>query len=399
MPLEFLYGLLNLPWWGYVAVAAVMVHITLIGVTLYLHRDQAHRAVDLHPALRHFFRFWLWMTTGMVTREWVAVHRKHHALCEREGDPHSPRVFGLKKVLLEGAELYREAARDPEVVEKYGRGAPNDWLERNLYARHPWAGITLTVVLNLLFFGVPGIIIIAVQMLAIPVLAAGVINGLGHAVGYRNFECDDAATNLVPWAFVVCGEELHNNHHAFPSSAKFSAQPWEFDLGWLYLRGLSAVGLAEVRRTLPTPVIDPSAAERETVDVETVRAVIVNRMHVLRAYGRQVTLPVLQLEQARARGDALLKRARTLLIRQPALLDSDAKSRLTGLLERRPNLRTVVEFREQLQTLWSGAAASNDKLVADLRDWIARAEASGIGALQDFARQLRAYSTGSPATA
>ena len=223
--MEYLYGVLNLSAWGYVIATLILIQITMMAVTLYLHRDQAHRSLDLHPALRHFFRFWIWSTSGMLTREWVAVHRKHHAFCETEGDPHSPQVYGLKKVLLEGAELYQEEKRNPETIAKYGRGCPDDWMERNVYQRFPSGGIVLTVIADLVLFGVPGIIIIGIQMISMPLFAAGIINGLGHHSGYRNFECDDAATNLVPWGLFIGGEELHNNHHAFPTSAR-RADTW-----------------------------------------------------------------------------------------------------------------------------------------------------------------------------
>ncbi|HSN71280.1 MAG TPA: fatty acid desaturase [Steroidobacteraceae bacterium] len=387
MNVDFLYGILDLNFWQYVLVAVVMVQITIAAVTVYLHRDAAHRSVDLHPALRHFFRFWVWLTTGQVTREWVAVHRKHHAKCETPEDPHSPVVYGLKKVLLEGAELYRDEARKPETLEKYGRGTPNDWVERNVYAKHRNLGITLMVITDLLLFGAPGIIIIAIQMSAMPVLAAGVINGLGHHTGYRNFECPDAATNIVPWGLIVGGEELHNNHHAFPSSAKFSIRPWEFDMGWLWIRLFSMLGLAKVLRVAPTPVTVP---DRNQVDLETVRAIIVNRMHVLRAYTTTVVVPTFRQELQAARG-TLTRRARRLLVRQPVLLDEAARARLREVLARNQTLRTVHEYRERLQVLWSGANMSNERLLAHLREWIAQAEASGVKALQDFAGQLRGY--------
>jgi stearoyl-CoA desaturase (Delta-9 desaturase) len=385
--LDFLYGILNLSFWGYVAVTFLMIQVTFMGVTLYLHRDATHRSLDLHPALRHFFRFWLWVTSGIVTREWVAVHRKHHARCETEEDPHSPVVFGLKKVLLEGAELYQVAARDPEVTEKFGRGTPDDWMERNVYLRHRNMGIVLLVVVDLLLFGVPGIIIIAAQMLANPLLAAGVVNGVGHYYGYRNFECPDAARNVMPWGLLLAGEELHNNHHAFPSSAKFSVQRWEFDIGWLYIRVFQALGLARVIRVAPSPVkVEP----RVHIDLENVRAVIVNRMHVLRDYTRTVTLPVFR-EELRVAGDKLSRRVRKLLVREPALLDVQAQSRLKEVLASNQTLKTVHEFRERLAVMWSGANMSNEKLVQYLKEWIAQAEASGIKVLQDFANTLRSY--------
>ena len=387
--MEYLYGLLNLSFWGYVLAAFILVQITMMAVTLYLHRDQAHRSLDLHPALRHFFRFWIWSTSGMVTREWVAVHRKHHAFCETENDPHSPRVYGLRKVLLEGAELYKVETNMPETLEKYGRGAPDDWMERNVYLRFPNLGIVLTVVTDLLLFGVPGIIIIAVQMAAMPVFAAGVINGLGHHSGYRNFECDDAATNLVPWAFLIGGEELHNNHHAFPTSAKFSMRRWEFDIGWMYICIFRTFGLARVRKVAPEPVICETSAD--TVDQDNLKAIIVTRMHVLRDYTRHVTLPVLRMEKAKAAGDRALKRARKLMVRQPQLLDDAAKERLRELLSENAALETVHEFRERLQALWSGANVSNERLLAQLKDWCNEAEASGIQVLEEFAARLRGY--------
>ncbi len=387
--MEFFYGILNLDAWGYVIAAFVMLQVTMMAVTLYLHRDQAHRALDLHPALRHFFRFWIWCTSGMLTREWVAVHRKHHAFCETEDDPHSPQIYGLKKVLLEGAELYRAEKDNPETVEKFGRGAPDDWLERNVYLRFPYAGIILMLVTDLILFGVPGIIIFAFQMASMPFFAAGIINGLGHHSGYRNFECDDAATNLVPWAFLIGGEELHNNHHAFPTSAKFSVRRWEFDIGWLYIRIFQSLGLAKVKKVAPQPVLGKKPATH--IDIENLRAIIINRMHVLRDYTRQVTMPVLKKEKALAAGNAAFKRAKTLLVRRPMLLDDKARLRLGELLADSAALHTVHEFRERLSELWSGANVSNEKLLAQLRDWCAEAEASGIKVLEDFALRLRSY--------
>jgi stearoyl-CoA desaturase (delta-9 desaturase) len=389
------HGLLGLSAWGYVLASLLMVQVTVFAVTLYLHRDAAHRAVDLHPALRHFSRFWLWLTTGTCTREWVAIHRKHHARCETPDDPHSPQVEGLRKVLLQGAELYRAEAANAETLVKYGRGTPDDWLERQVYGRHTYLGIGLMVVLFLLLFGVPGIIMIAVQLVSQPVLAAGIINGVGHYAGYRNFECADASHNLTPWGLLVGGEELHNNHHAYPSSARFSIRPWEFDIGWAMLRLLSLLGLAKVRRTAPVPV-PPDAASlpapaRE--EMETLRAIVVARMHVMSDYTRQVTLPTLRLELAglRARLPERAGRLRRLLVRETALLDAAARRRLQEVLENSQALATVHEFRERLKSIWSGRAASNEALAAQFREWCAQAEASGIRALQEFAGTLRGY--------
>ncbi|HZW58934.1 MAG TPA: fatty acid desaturase [Woeseiaceae bacterium] len=388
--MEYLYGVLGLSFWGYVAVTLVMLQVTMMAVTLYLHRDQAHRALDLHPALRHFFRFWIWCTSGMLTREWVAIHRKHHAFCETENDPHSPQIHGLRKVLLQGAELYRIEKNNAATMAKFGRGTPDDWIEHKVYERVPYGGILLLIGADLLLFGVPGITIIAIQLAAMPVFAAGVINGLGHHSGYRNFECDDAATNLVPWGVLIGGEELHNNHHAFPTSAKFSVRRWEFDIGWLYICVLRALRLARVKKVAPRPVITPVASKH--VDIDTLRAIIVNRMHVLRDYTRQVTLPVLKRERKAASDrQPLLKRARKLLIRQPALLDEHAHQRLRHVLQDNAALHTVHEFREKLRTLWSGASVSNERLLGQLRDLCAEAEASGIKVLEEFAARLRSY--------
>ncbi len=399
--MDFLFehykGLLNLSFWGYVAVALVWVHITMIGVTLYFHRDQAHRSVDLHPAVRHFFRFWLWMNTGAPTKEWVAVHRKHHAFCEREGDPHSPRLFGLKKVLFEGAELYRAEARNPETLEKYGKGTPDDWLERNVYGRFTYTGIALLVVLDLVLFGVPGIILIAVQLSNMPFMAAGVINGLAHAKGYRNFQTDDSSTNLWPIGIIVAGEELHNNHHAFPTSARFSMRPHEIDLGWLHLKVLSWLGLAKIRRVATPPV--PAPAAPPTVDLEGLKAVITNRMHVLRAYTHSVTLPVLrrELEALGENANGVVSAVKRWLSWQPHMLDSDARERLAELKRRYPHFEKVLQFHAELKALWEGAYTSNERLLADFKEWCARAEASGIQCLEEFAAYVKSLRSPLPA--
>jgi stearoyl-CoA desaturase (Delta-9 desaturase) len=394
--MDFLFehyrGLLGLSAWGYVLASLLMVQVTVFAVTLYLHRDATHRAVDLHPAIRHFCRFWLWLTTGIATREWVAIHRKHHARCETVDDPHSPQVEGIRKVLLEGAELYRREARNEETLRKYGRGAPDDWLERRVYgAAYHYVGIALMVVLFLLLFGVPGIILIAVQLVSQPLLAAGIVNGVGHYAGYRNFESPDASRNVTPWGLFLGGEELHNNHHAFPSSARFSIRRWEVDIGWGVLRVLSLLRLAKVRRTAPVPVVFP---ERQQVDLETVRAIVVARMHVMRDYAQLVTVPTLRTEfsSLRARIPERAGRLKRLLVRETALLDATARRRLNEVLENSQALATVHEFRERLKAIWSGAATSNEKLIAQFRDWCAEAEASGVRSLQEFAASLRGYS-------
>ena len=380
------YGLIELPIWGYVAVTFVTIQTMFLGVTLYLHRDQSHGGLILHPVLRHVFRFWLWFSSGAVTREWVAVHRKHHAWADREGDPHSPVVFGLSRVLFEGFELYRAAGSDPQTLRNYGRGTPDDWLERHVYGRHAYAGIVVFSLVHLVLFGVPGIVMLAVHLSAQPFFAGGVINGLGHAVGYRSFEMPSTATNLVPWAVLLGGEELHNNHHAFPRSARFSVQRWELDIGWLWIRLFSALGLARVRWVAPRPHLE---RRRSELDADTAQALFVNRMHVLRAYARGVVLPVCRELQRHEPHGAVPAIAPQLLIRHPALLADEARRRLRELLERHEVLRRVVEYRDGLQQAWEEGSAN--RAVLRLREWCSRAEESGIGALREFARALPAY--------
>ena len=384
---NYIYGLLNLDFWQYVALSVVSFMISMMSITLYLHRDQAHRSIDLHPALKHFFRFWLWVNSGAMTDEWVAVHRKHHAMCEREGDPHSPVVFGIRKVLLEGAELYKAEAANPETVVKYSRGTPQDWMERNVYKRKRNGGIWLLIIGSVLLLGAPGIIYLGLQLISMPLMAAGVINGLGHHWGYRNFESDDASTNLTPIAFVIGGEELHNNHHAFPTSAKFSVQWWEFDIGWMYITIFRALGLCEVRRVAPRPKL----ADSRQVDLQTLQAVLVNRMHVLRDYTQNVTLPVLKTERLTSRGNDMLSRARKLFVVRPAKLDDAALGRLANVLDNNQTLKRVYELREQLAGIWEQANVSNEQLVEQLKQWCADAEASGIKSLEEFSARLRSY--------
>lgn len=382
------YGLVELPLWGYVVVTFATVEIMFLGVTLYLHRDQAHGGLALHPILRHVFRFWLWFSSGVVTREWVAVHRRHHAYADQEGDPHSPLIFGLRRVLLEGYELYSAAAKDPVIVRNYGKGTPDDWIERNLYSRYPNLGIVLFSLTFLTLFGIPSIVMVAVHLSAQPVFAGGVVNGLGHAVGYRSFEMPSTATNLVPWGLLLGGEELHNNHHAFPRSARFSVQPWELDIGWMWICAFRSVGLAKIRYVAPRLRL---GLERGELDAETVHALFKNRMHVLRDYTRRVVLPVCrELARREPRGSVPSK----LLIRHPALLAEEARRALRDVLERYEVLRRVVEFRESLQHLWNDASANQTKAVAQLREWCAKAEASGIRALREFSLALPAYAGG-----
>ena len=387
-----LFGILNLSFWGYVVATIVLTQITIASVTIYLHRHQTHRALTLHPIISHFFRFWLWLTTGMVTADWVAIHRKHHATTDVEGDPHSPVVLGLKKVFWQGAELYRGASKDKEMVEKYSHGTPNDWIERNVYSRHSAKGIVTMLLIDLLLFGIPGVSIWAIQMMWIPVWAAGVVNGVGHFWGYRNFECHDAATNIIPWGFWIGGEELHNNHHTFASSAKFSVKWWEFDLGWMYIRCLSLLGLAKVKK------LPPQLARQEgklQVDLDTVKAVIGNRFQVMSHYYKRVVCPILQhVKQSDVENKSdkkLFQRAGKLLRLQEGLLSPRANTRLQALLDRYEQLRVVYSYRQSLQNIWMKTAASQKELIDSLQQWCKQAEESGLDVLRQFAEQLKGY--------
>ena len=382
------YGLFELSFWGYVAVTFGTIQVMFLGVTLYLHRDQSHGGLTLHPVLRHLFRFWLWYSSGVVTKEWVAVHRRHHAYADKVGDPHSPLIFGLRRVVLEGYELYSAATRDSSIVRNYGKGTPDDWIERNLYSRHPNLGIVLFSLTFLVLFGIPAILMVVVHLGAQPFFAGGVVNGLGHAVGYRSFEMPSTATNLVPWGVLLGGEELHNNHHAFPRSARFAVQRWEFDIGWFWICAFRAVGLARVRYVAPRPHLEHRRSE---LDADTVNALFTNRMHVLREYARRVVLPVCrELARREPRGSVPAMTPR-LLISHPTLLAEEAKRALRELLERYEVLRRVVEYREGLQHLWNDASANQARAVGQLKEWCARAEASGIRALREFSLGLPAY--------
>ena len=394
--LSFLLGgMLDLGPWALVGVTLALTHVTIAAVTLYLHRSQAHRGLDLHPVVAHFFRFWLWLTTGMVTREWVAIHRKHHAKCEREGDPHSPAVFGLAQVFFRGAELYRDEARNAETLARYGHGAPDDWIERRLYSRCNLLGVGLMLVADLILFGVLGLTVWAVQMAWIPFWAAGVVNGLGHAWGYRNFACPDDSTNVVPWGLLIGGEELHNNHHAYGTSAKFSSRWYEFDLGWAYIRVLQALGLAQVRRVAPRLRLRaPETAD--TLGQDQLQGIIAHRYEVLARYSGVVKaavaheLKVLNLRQRRGER-LLLRRCRKWLVRDAAALAPREQAQVDRALSLAPSLSTLVQMRRELTALWESSSASSEQLLADLRAWCQRARSSGIDGLEQFALRLGRY--------
>jgi stearoyl-CoA desaturase (delta-9 desaturase) len=394
MPLplyEFLtQGLLGVSWTSVLLWLLVVTQLTIFSVTLYLHRCQAHRGVDLHPVVAHFFRFWTWLTTAMVTREWVAVHRKHHAKCETEEDPHSPQIHGIAKVVIHGVQLYIDAKDDPAMLEKYGRGTPDDWLERNLYARHSWMGPGLMLIVDVAAFGVIGIAVWALQMLWIPVMAAGVVNGLGHWWGYRNFETADRSTNLSPWGFLIGGEELHNNHHAFPSSARFALRRFEFDIGWVVLRGLEKLGLATILREAPRLDIRPNMP---LPDTDTLKALLAHRFSVMKHYFRHVTVPTLSQELAHAGESlkALPGRMRRALANDGRWLDGHTREHLVQWIRERPSLATVIEFRARLAGMLERGSASSEAMLESLKQWCHEAEQSGIEALSTFARSLKGY--------
>ncbi len=386
------FGFLNLSFWGYVLATIVLTQITIASVTIYLHRHQTHRALDLHPIISHFFRFWLWLTTGTITAQWVAIHRKHHATTDVDGDPHSPVVEGIKKVLWQGAELYRKACKDKDMIEQYSHGTPNDWIEKNIYSSHSAKGILLMFFIDLFLFGIPGITIWAIQMMWIPFFAAGVINGIGHYLGYRNFECPDSARNIIPWGFWIGGEELHNNHHAFASSAKFSVKWWELDLGWMYIQILSFFKLAHVKKIPPKLAVTQGKAQ---VDLDTVKAVISNRFQVMSNYYKIVIKPVLKFEKNTSmiavKDKKIFRAAGQLLRRESALLNTKATQRLNQLLEACEKLRVVYAYKHSLQNVWLKAASSQQELVDALHNWCQQAEQSGLEVLREFAQRLKGY--------
>ena len=386
-------GFLDLPWWGYVLTALALTHITIASVTIFLHRHQAHRALELHPIASHFFRFWLWLTTGIVTKEWAAIHRKHHAKCETASDPHSPQILGIKKVLLEGAELYRKEAMNHETLEKYGRGTPDDWLERNLYSAHSSLGIILMLALDLLLFGAIGLTIWAVQMIWIPVTAAGIINGAGHYWGYRNFQPADASTNIVPWGILIGGEELHNNHHAHIGSAKLSSKWYEFDIGWLYIRSLASLGLATVKRVAPKVRLDTA---KTICDADTLHAVMANRYEVMAKYAQSLKKTYREeIAQLKLRmpdlGKIDLKRVKHWLHVDATVLSTQEKSDLSLVMRASQKLSIAYTLRQDLIAIWQRSSATKEQMVKDLEDWCRRAETCGIEALQQFSTRLRSY--------
>lgn len=384
-------GLTGASGWQIVIYTLIATHITIAGVTIYLHRCQAHRALDLHPIISHFFRFWLWMTTGMVTKQWAAIHRKHHAKCETEEDPHSPQTRGINKVLWEGAELYRTESKNEETMTKYGHGTPDDWMERNVYSKHSALGVSITLIINVLLFGAVGLTVWAVQMIWIPFWAAGVVNGLGHFWGYRNYDSDDAATNLIPFGILIGGEEMHNNHHTYATSAKFSTKWYEFDIGWMYIRIMQVFGLAKPKKTIPTPKF---AAKKEVVDLDTLQSVIANRYDLMSTYEKSLKAAWQQEQgklESKVQETQALRQVRKQLLREPTRLADDQKQQLSAVLEHSKVLKTMHDMRAELSALWARSTATREQLLQQLQDWCVRAESSGIQALRDISVRLRTY--------
>jgi stearoyl-CoA desaturase (Delta-9 desaturase) len=388
-------GILDLPWWAYILVVLGLTHVTIASVTIFLHRCQAHRALELHPIVSHFFRCWLWLTTGMVTKEWTAIHRKHHAKVETEEDPHSPQKVGLSKVLWQGTELYREESKNLETLEKYGHGTPDDWIERHLYSRSSVLGVSLTLVIELVLFGPIGLTMWAVQMMWIPFFAAGVVNGVGHFWGYRNFQSEDASRNIVPWGILIGGEELHNNHHAYVSSAKLSNRWYEFDVGWLYIRIMQALKLAKVKKVAPKVRLNLA---KTRCDAETLQAILIHRYDVMARYAKSLRVAYgEELRKFKHRAGTTLEDIREIkavkrwLNRDTGQLKLQEKARLDAALSKSKVLSTGYALRQELAAIWQRSTATKEQLVKQLEDWCRRAEATGIAPLQEFSRRLRCY--------
>ena len=390
--LNLISGVVDMPWWGYVIVTLVFTHITIAAITIYLHRHSAHRALELHAIPSHFFRLWLWLTTGMVTKQWTAVHRKHHAKCETKDDPHSPVVLGISKVLKEGSELYRAEARNEETLKRYGYGTPDDWIERNVYTKHSAKGVALMLIINVVLFGPIGITIWAVQMMWAPIFAAGIINGVGHFWGYRNFQAEDASRNILPWGILIGGEELHNNHHAYATSARLSNKWYEFDIGWMYIRILEMMGLAKVKKTAPKLRIDTGKTQ---CDLDTLQAVISHRYEVLAKYTKSlkatIANEIIQLKEATVQYGVDNSTLKRWILADSRTLQEHEREKLSQVLSNAKTLDKVYTMREELAEIWQRSTASTDELVKQLEDWCRRAEESGIEVLRTFSQRLRCY--------
>ncbi len=393
--LDFLqHGLLNFSWLQILITLLIVTQVTILAVTLYLHRDQTHRGLKLHPVVQHFFRFHLWMTTGMLTKDWVAIHRKHHAKCETAEDPHSPQFHGIKKVLASGVELYTEERSNQETLDTYGKGTPNDWIERNVYTRFHFLGINLMLLIDIALFGVIGITFWAIQIIWIPFFAAGVINGLGHWSGYRNYSTSDCSTNLTRFGFFIGGEELHNNHHAFPSSCKFSHVKGEHDWGWYAIKTLNAVGLATIQKTVP--VLEQRTDDHDnknTIELDAVKAMLTHKVNLLQTYVKDVIKPAIAQEydtrskQFRKSSDKFLNS----LSIDWRFLDDEAKELFKEYINTSPTIETIIKYRDELKEIWEAKGKTTEQMIEALKEWCQNAEKSGVKVLQEYAQKLQTY--------
>ncbi len=386
-------GVTNLSWWEHVLVALGLTHMTIISVTIYLHRYSAHRSLNLNPVIAHFFRFWLWLTTGMSTKGWTATHRKHHAKCEGPEDPHSPKIFGIKKVFFEGSELYRRESVNKSTLEKYGHGTPNDWIEKNIYTPRSTWGVSLMLIINLGLFGPVGLSIWAVQMLWIPITAAGVINGIGHYWGYRNFQTEDASTNIIPWGILIGGEELHNNHHAHATSACLSSKWYEFDIGWMYIRILCFMKLASVRKLAPKVTLQPT---ENACNVNTLRSVILHRYDVLARFTQSIKITFNEERNKLVNNDSCKicdwNQFKNWLHGDLNQLEENERVTFQNLLNNSSILKTLYVMRLDLSKLWKQSTLTKEQLIEELEEWCKKADRSGIIPLTNFSKVLRSYS-------
>lgn len=389
--LDFLEnGLLNASTWQIVIMTLIAVQVTLAGVSLFLHREQTHRGIILNPFLRHFFRFWTWFTTGMLTKDWVAIHRKHHAFCETQQDPHSPQIHGIRKVLFHGVNLYTQERKKRETIEKYGKDTPNDWIERNIYTRFHYLGIVLLALTDIALFGVIGLLVYAIQMLWIPFFAAGVINGIGHFTGYRNYRTDDSSRNITRFGFFIMGEELHNNHHAFPSSCKFAHRKGEHDIGWYLIKVLSFLKLCEIKKVVP--VLNENS-RAETINSDTVKAILTHKFNVLQQYIKDVIKPTVMNEyhDASRKVKKHLNRYMSSLSLDPKFIKKDIRKKISDNIDNSTTINTLIAYKQELQSIWNNNTLSMDEMITAIKDWCQKAEHSGISFLQEFAKKLSTY--------
>ena len=383
-------GLIDFTWVEYLIYTLVVTQITIMSITLFLHRGVCHSAIEIKPILSHFFRFWLWLTTSMKTADWVAIHRKHHAKVETIDDPHSPIVHGINTVLFRGADLYNEERGNKETIEKYSKNCPNDWIEQKIYSGKSNFGILILFVLNIFLFGVVGIIIWAIQMMWTPIFAAGGINGAGHYYGYRNFDTPDESTNLIPFAIFIGGEELHNNHHAFATSAKFSSKPWEFDIGWLYIKIFSILGLVKIKRLALNTIVEKTDKE---LDSETAYVLLRSKIMVITNYTKKVIKPILKRESKAASNELkkLIKKSKNSFIRQPDRISNQSITDLQKIFDESVSLSVVYNFKNKLHDILNNKYTELEKFKETIEGWRLEAKKEGIDYLDEFSDSLKGY--------